>query len=57
MELRRLLHAGEIQGYRTRGGHWRLPLAGVEAWIQRRCDETAMDREIVSVRHPLRLAK
>ena len=43
-ELRRLLHAGEIAGYRTTGGHWRVSADGLRAYVARRCSEEQADR-------------
>lgn len=38
-DLRALLHAGEIDHYTTRGGHFRVPVVALEAYVARRCAE------------------
>ena len=39
-ELRNLLRAGEIEHYRTAGGHFRVPRWALEEYTRRRCAET-----------------
>ena len=46
-ELRTLLRSGEIAAYQTSGGHWRIPVAALRAYTERRCAETAADRPSV----------
>lgn len=50
-EVRRLLHSGELRGYRTGNGngHWRIPHVSIAKYARRRCDETAADRGAVTV--------
>ena len=39
-ELRDLLRAGQIDHYRTPGGHFRVPAWAIEEYTRRRCEET-----------------
>lgn len=43
-EMRQLLRCGEVLGYRTAGGHWRVLSASVQEYVRRRCQEEESDR-------------
>ncbi len=42
-ELRERLRAGEISHYTTPGGHYRIPVAALEAFGARRCEESRLE--------------
>ena len=43
-DLRRLLHAGEIEHYQTPGGHFRIPVTAPENYTRRKMAETSRSR-------------
>lgn len=38
-ELRRLLNSGEVSGYRTPGGHWRVAHDELANYVQRQTEQ------------------
>lgn len=38
-EVRRMLRSGELRGFRTPGGHWRVEVAGLLGYVDQRCND------------------
>jgi|GEM_PF-7080879 len=53
-EMRHLLHAGEVAGFRTGGGHWRVSTASLHEYVERRCQQNSQELSERSMPWPLR---